>query len=186
MKKLSKHTLTAALLAVVMLFAVACTNGGNIKNTAEPKNTAGVSASPNINGGSPSPGNTSGAEGSGSPMESPSGSMNPNNSPEGSEGPLGSDEPSGSPNGSAEPGNTDDGNGDITGFVEGKVIDQDDAQDVVDIVKREFANRSIQSIVFEEIQGRQAYKVTLQGEGELAKNIYILGDGSVIIPSAGD
>ena len=44
----------------------------------------------------------------------------------------------------------------------------------------------IQSITYDRYNGRQAYHVTLQGEGELARTLYVFNDGTVIIPAMED
>lgn len=174
MKKSIKLFAVVALIAATALVISACSGGNNPTNTPgrTPENTVRPSTSPNASvqpSGSPATGDTS---------DSPSIST----SPEASGSPLTSD----SPDASASPGQ-DANKGDIEGFTEGKVIDQEDAPDVVkNVIKNFFSGMTIQSITHDRYEGRQAYKVTLQGEGELAKNFFVFPDGSVIIPAMGD
>ena len=165
MKK-SIRIIVAASLIVLMAFAVmACAKGNN------PTHTPGISAKPTNSPGtgvlpSASPNTTAGTS------VEPSVSPNVSGSPEASTSP----EVSGSP-----------GVDDIEGVSEGKVIDEKDVpEDILTAVRDVFGEMKIQSITYDRFQGRQAYKVTLQGEGELAKTCYVYADGTIIIPAMGD
>lgn len=174
MKKSIKLFAVVALIAATALVISACSGGNNPTNTPgkTPETTVRPSVSPNASvkpSGSPAVGGTS---------ESPGIST----SPEASGAPL----TSGSPDVSTSPGQ-DANKGGIEGFTEGKVIDQKDAPDVVkNVISNFFSGMTIQSITHDKYESRQAYKVTLQGEGELAKNFFVFPDGSVIIPAMGD
>lgn len=115
--------------------------------------------------------------------------------PLGSAAPLGSVAPTqASTQAPASPGPTSAPNdngaggtgGTIDGFVSGKVLDPADAPDIVARLGEEFPEHTVQSMTFDLYQGNEAYKVTLQGDGELARVVYVLADGTVIIPQVTD
>lgn len=171
MKKYIKFFAVVALIAATALVISACNNVNN------PTNTPSRSTSPSL-------------QPTGSPSSSiePSIGIDTSGSPDISSSPEASDEilTSGSPEASATP-EQDANKGRIEGFMEGKVIDQADAPDVVkNVVTNFFNGMNIQSITHDTYEERQAYKVTLQGEGELAKNLFVLPDGTVVIPAMAD
>lgn len=173
------RTAAAILLTLCMLTAVsACSCNGNVgtTNTPDPNNKT-----------TPSP--TNSAKPSASPNNSviPENSVNPGTSPNGTESlePTGSPNAAGSPN-PAESAGPNDQKNEIEGFVEGEVVKENDAPIVKEAIGKLFEGMSIQSITYERYEGRQAYHVTLQGEGELARTLYVLSDGTVIIPAMED
>ncbi len=171
MKK-SKIMLAAALLVALMLIVSACAKDD--KNTAKPtqqisNRTPGISSTPGNSGDIvPSP-YTTDDMGTSSP--------DPSGSPDNSSTPDGSSEPDRS---------TPPEDGSISGFTQGGIVRQEDVPEIVSAIRTVFADREIQSIVYDRYDGKQAYKVTLQGDGELARNIFVLGDGTIIMPAMGN
>ena len=53
-------------------------------------------------------------------------------------------------------------------------------------VEKEYPGYTIQSVTHALLSDRQAYKVTLQGSGDLAKVIYMLADGTIVVPKMQD
>ncbi len=172
MKKRIKMFAIVALIAATALVISACSGGNKPTNT--PGNTSEATVRPTTSPDmSLEPSSTPGNEGT-------SASPDVSTSPGTSESPI----TSGSPEESASPGAN---KGDIEGFVEGKVIDEKDAPEVVKNAIRDFGNgMSVQSITHDKYEGRQAYKVTLQGEGELARNFFVFEDGTIIFPGMSD
>ena len=166
-------TAAAILLTLCMLIAVsACSCNGDtgVTNTPDPNNKPTTAPTDNAKP-SASPENTVKPENSEKPSASPAG--------------TGSPEPAGSPNptGSAGPNDQED---EIEGFVEGEVVQENDAPIVKEAIGNLFEGMRIQSITYDRYNGRQAYHVTLQGEGELARTLYVFNDGTVIIPAMED
>lgn len=185
MKKQLKAVIAIVLCFIMLTFVMACVGDDN-----EPTKNPG-NVSPDLGN---TPGNT------GSVLPSPNGTEDANASaelngtdeltgtddPASTDGLMGTDDPEGT-DGDKDANSDTQGNGrDIEGFVEGMVLDEEEAPEVVSAVERHFSGHQIQSITFENYEGRHAYKVTLQGEGELARNIYVLGDGTIVMPSEGD
>lgn len=56
----------------------------------------------------------------------------------------------------------------------------------VPAVEKEYPGYTIQSVTHALLSDRQAYKVTLQGSGDLAKVIYMLADGTIVVPKMQD
>lgn len=152
------------MLAAVLLICFAGCAGGK----GSPKGTAKPSASPKATE---------------SPAPSPSASTSPESSasPSASTGPEGSTSPEGSvdPSASASP---DAAAGGIEGFMEGAVVDPDDAPQLVKLLSEhsDYRDMAIQSVTYKLYEGRQAYYVVLQGEGEASHPIYVFADNSII------
>ena len=66
------------------------------------------------------------------------------------------------------------------------MVKENDAPIVKEAIGNLFEGMRIQSITYDRYNGRQAYHVTLQGEGELARTLYVFNDGTVIIPAMED
>ena len=157
----------AGLTAAALLFTGCSGSTGRNDPTADPKTTSGMteSAGPIMTGEpavSTEPTGTPGAAGDVSA------------SPD-----IGTADPSLS----AMPGANA---GTIDGFMEGAVVDPADIREVVDAVSREFPEHTIQSVTEEYFMGMQAYRMTLQGDGDAARLIYVLAGGAIVIPGTGD
>lgn len=162
----NKLKLFAAGLTVAALLFTGCSGStGRNDTTAAPKATSGMteSARPVLTGGPEESGVPTGVPGTVSAVSA---------SPD-----LGSADPSLSAMPDA---------GMIDGFMEGAVIDPADIPDIADAVSREFPEHTIQSVTEEYFMGMQAYRMTLQGDGEAARLIYVLAGGAIVIPSADD
>lgn len=171
----------AGLILAAMVIAVACSMGGNNGTTVRPN--AGSTVGPTrdayaLTSGEPF---ASGAPlTSGEPVSSGA-PVNP--SPSASAGPdLGSAEPSHSPEANATAGF----GGHIEGFVEGTVVDPEEIPEIVAALGREFPDYTVQSATYELLEGSEAYRITLQGNGELARMVYVFGDGTILIPGGMD
>lgn len=72
--------------------------------------------------------------------------------------------------------------GEISGFMEGTVVDPDDAPELTAALAKleEYKDMAIQSVTYKLYEGRQAYYVILQGEGEASHPVYVFADGSVV------
>ncbi len=81
---------------------------------------------------------------------------------------------------------TADGSGQIADFREGKVVKPEDVPEIRSAVEKEYPGYTIQSVTHALLSDRQAYKVTLQGSGDLAKVIYMLADGTIVVPKMQD
>lgn len=107
------------------------------------------------------------------PTEKPTEAVSPSPSvsPEASGGADAS--PSASPSQSA-------GADEISGFIEGGIVDPDDVPDVTAIFSEgeEYAGDAIQSITYKLHEGRQTYYVVLQGAGG-ERRFYVYSDLSV-------
>ena len=125
---------------------------------------------------------------SASPSTSPSAS--PSASPSVSPSPDGSAEPSLSPNmspGSSFYPSTTPGTDElIDGFMEGRVIDPSEIPEIAAHIGREFPEHTIQSVTHALFEGRQAYRVVLQGDGELSRVLFVFPDGNMLLPAAAD
>ncbi|MBQ1684978.1 MAG: hypothetical protein II072_05670 [Clostridia bacterium] len=164
--------LLPAVLALAMVLT-ACTRGtGRTGSTASP--TAGPTDVLGLNTREPAA--SGGPNGSGEPLTSPD--MNGTGSPATTGEPMTTGEPLTSP-GVGEAG---DLFGSIDGFTEGKVLDPSEIPEVTEMLGREFPEHTIQSVTEETYRGMGAYRVTLQGDGELARLVYVLGDGTILIP----
>ena len=97
----------------------------------------------------------------------------------GTDSPAGTDAPD-----SEKP--TEDGSGQIADFREGKVVKPEDVSEIRSAVEKEYPGYTIQSVTHALLSDRQAYKVTLQGSGDLAKVIYMLADGTIVVPKMQD
>lgn len=168
MKKQFK-LIAAGLLIAVLAFA-ACTADDGGMETAEPMQTNG--AIPTAEGvfgmvtGAPTGGpadSTGMPELSSAPEAGGSAEPEPSNSPE----------PSGR-------------GGSIEGFMSGKVVDSSEIPEIAAALGREFPDHTIQSVTEELFDGSEVYRITLQGDGELARTVYVFADGSILIPTEGD
>ena len=159
--------IAAALFAFAVLGGLACSTGSDVKPTAAP------SVAPT-------------ADATRSSMLSPSAS--PSASPEASASPAMSAEPSlfpsMSPNSSMSPNTTPGADELIDGFMEGRVIDPAEIPDIAAVLTMEFPEHTVQSVTHELFEGRQAYRVVLQGNGELSKVLYVFPNGSILLPAA--
>ena len=81
---------------------------------------------------------------------------------------------------------TEDGSGQIADVREGKVVKPEDVPEIRSAVEKEYPGYTIQSVTHALLSDRQAYKVTLQGSGDLAKVIYMLADGTIVVPKMQD
>lgn len=160
------------LIAVCALTAAAATLvcASCAGKPAAPANTARPSANPTA---SAAPAETAAAS------ASPDASMLPDvsASPDASMLPEGSREPGET----AGPGSTE-GENEIDGFMEGFVLDPDDLPEMLRALtqKADYAGYAVQSVTYRLYDGRQAYYVVLQGEGEASHPVYVFADGSVI------
>lgn len=101
--------------------------------------------------------------------------------------PTAETEPSASPEGSMEPGGSESASGtqstdEITGFMEGFVVDPETVPELIDRLSghEAYKDMAVQSITYKLYEGRQAYYVVLQGEGEASHPIYVFADGNII------
>lgn len=152
MKKRS-FKLAAALLLTAMLAAAAgcaCTGGKTPMPSARP------SASPLMPSASPSARPTQEA------MNTAEASLSPS---------ANASEAASSPGADA-----------IEGFMEGGIVDPDDVPELTALLSRstEYADMAIQSITYKLYEGRQAYYVILQGEGDASHPVYVFADDSIV------
>ncbi len=70
----------------------------------------------------------------------------------------------------------------ITGFMEGGIVDPEDVPELIALLKNstEYADMTVQSVTYKLFEGRQAYYVVLQGNGEASHPIYVFADDSII------
>ena len=101
----------------------------------------------------------------------------PSVSPGATDGADSSLSPSGSPDASFLP------EGGIDGFMEGVVVDPESVPELIELLSKhtELQGLAVQSITYKLYEGRQAYYVVLQGEGDASKTVYVLADDTVII-----
>lgn len=155
MKKRFKFLFLGLTVVFVLSCIVACSGKGKIHETPKPKAPISSAAPrPTLR-----PTNTGAVNPTGSPNP-----VTPSREPLNSDAPQ-SGEPTGSPD-----------------FRQGTVIAPDKAPDTVKAVEKEFSGYGIQSIVCEYYSGREAYKVTLQGEGRLTRIVYVMMNGDIVIP----
>ncbi len=90
---------------------------------------------------------------------------------------LPSDMPSGEP--SSSPG---DVTGMIEGFMEGMVVDPESVPKLMELLagNSNYKDMSVQSITYKLFEGRQAYYVVLQGEGDASHPVYVFGDDTIV------
>ena len=146
------------ILPLVLIAAIILTLAGCHRTIDTPKTTASPSASPKATAGT-----TAGATSS------------PSSSPMTTDGAKTSASPSGSPDASGMPA------GEIEGFVEGMVINPDDVPHLTEVLGKhsEYQGLAIQSITYKLFEGRQAYYVVLQGEGDASRTLYVFADDSI-------
>lgn len=89
--------------------------------------------------------------------------------------------PSASPDVSASPKPED-----IDGFMEGSVVSPESIPEITRVIDRQFPNHSITSVTHEYFDGRQTYHIVLMGSGELARSLYVLSNGTIILPTSDD
>ncbi len=182
--------LSAAFFLTACMGVTACMGSGGMQhNTARPvttsrptngpENTARTSDVPagTADGGSPAPGGT--AESTSGP-----GSTDP-------AGEGGTELATAGPGTGTDPANTAAGTGapadaHIDGFTEGMVIDPADVPLIGEVLGKEFPEHSVQSAVHELYHGFETYRLVLQGKGDLSRTVYMLADGSLLIPHAAD
>ncbi len=162
MKKTIKRIAVVMIINMLIIMLTACSS--TKKPTASPSSTLKPTSSP-IATKAPTDTESPSADASTMPSETADASLSPS---------------------ATMPLETDKG-GDIEDYVEGKVIDEKDVpENILTSVRNLFPNMEIQSITFATYQGKQAYKLTLQGEGELAKTCYVYSDSTVVVPAMGD
>lgn len=158
--------LIAAVLSVLCIVLCCTACGGNSnKPTPRPQNTATVPGTTELN---TTPAATDARTTDGMNTAEP-----------GTDSPAGTDAPD-----SEKP--TEDGSGQIADFREGKVVKPEDVPEIRSAVEKEYPGYTIQSVTHALLSDRQAYKVTLQGGGDLAKVIYMLADGTIVVPKMQD
>ena len=154
--------LIAAVLSVLCIVLCCTACGGNSnKPTPRPQNTATAPGTTELN-------TTPAATDARTTTAEP-----------GTDSPAGTDAPD-----SEKP--TEDGSGQIADFREGKVVKPEDVPEIRSAVEKEYPGYTIQSVTHALLSDRQAYKVTLQGSGDLAKVIYMLADGTIVVPKMQD
>ena len=94
--------------------------------------------------------------------------------------PLITEEGSPSPTGSEEAGGAAEADA-IPGFMEGSIVDPEDVPELMAQLADhdDYKDMTVQSVTYKLYEGRQAYYVVLQGEGEATHPIYVFADGSV-------
>lgn len=162
-------SLTAAVFfALAVLGGIACSTKDTGKNTPSP--SASPTADPTRDSMLPSA----------SPSASPSVSPTPDRSAEPSLS------PDVSPGSSADPNATPGADELIDGFMEGRVIDPSEIPEIAAQIGREFPEHTIQSVTHALFEGRQTYRVVLQGDGELSRVVFVYPNGSMLLPAAAD
>lgn len=162
-------SLTAAVFfALAVLGGIACSTKDTGKNTPSP--SASPTADPTRDSMLPSA----------SPSASPSVSPTPDRSAEPSL------TPDMSPGSSADPNATPGADELIDGFMEGRVIDPSEIPEIAAQIGREFPEHTIQSVTHALFEGRQTYRVVLQGDGELSRVVFVYPNGSMLLPAAAD
>ena len=151
MKKRSFYLTAALLLTALIAVAAGCACTG----AKTPTPSARPSASPLMPSASPSA----------SPTK-----------------PQASAEASVSPSAGASEAAPSQGTDSITGFMEGGIVDPEDVPELTALIKRsaEYADMAVQSITYKLYEGRQAYYVVLQGEGDASHPIYVFADDSIV------
>ena len=162
-------SLTAAVFfALAVLGGIACSTKDTGKNTPSP--SASPTADPTRDSMLPSA----------SPSASPSVSPTPDRSAEPSL------TPDMSPGSSADPNATPGADELIDGCMEGRVIDPSEIPEIAAQIGREFPEHTIQSVTHALFEGRQTYRVVLQGDGELSRVVFVYPNGSMLLPAAAD
>lgn len=161
--------IAAALFAFAALGGLACSTKDMDKATPAPsaKPTASPTRDSMLN-----------------PSASPSASPEVSPSPDMSAAP--SPFPGMSPDISANPNATPGADELIDGFMEGRVIDPSEIPAIASVIAREFPEHSIQSVTHALHEGRQVYRVVLQGSGELSRVVFVYPNGSMLLPAAAD
>ena len=77
---------------------------------------------------------------------------------------------------------TDEPEDRIDGFMEGAIVKPEDVPELMKLLSEdeEYKDLSVQSITFKMYEGRQAYYVVLQGEGDASRTLYVFGDDTII------
>lgn len=159
--------LIAAVLSVLCIVLCCTACGGNSnKPTPRPQNTATAPGTTELNTTPAAATDARTTDGM-------------NTAEPGTDSPAGTDAPD-----SEKP--TEDGSGQIADFREGKVVKPEDVPEIRSAVEKEYPGYTIQSVTHALLSDRQAYKVTLQGSGDLAKVIYMLADGTIVVPKMQD
>lgn len=116
-----------------------------------------------------------------SPSLSPEASAAAHASQAPSPSPLITEEGSPSPTGSEEAGGAAEADA-IPGFMEGSIVDPEDVPELMSQLADhdDYKDMTVQSVTYKLYEGRQAYYVVLQGEGEATHPVYVFADGSII------
>lgn len=71
--------------------------------------------------------------------------------------------------------------GDISGFMEGGIVDPDDVPQLTAWLERAggYDDARIQSVTYKLYEGRQAYYVVLNGADNAERRVYVFADGTV-------
>lgn len=167
MKKFFKVFLPLLIVAAMIAALGGCSNRqGGVTPSAKP------SANP---GSSPSAGASD--EPMGSEGNSAEPSMEPSIIPSGDPSADPSPDPSAGPSESADPLFPTDA---IEGFMEGEVVDPENAPELMRFLEARYTGMGVQSITYKLFEERQAYYVVLQGEGEASHPVYVFADGTVM------
>lgn len=107
--------------------------------------------------------------------EEPMNTQTPSDSPRGTEGFLPTEDTA-----SVKP--TEKTEDRLDGFMEGAVVKPEDVPELMKLLSEdeEYKDLSVQSITFKMYEGRQAYYVVLQGEGDASRTLYVFGDDTII------
>ncbi|MBR3382678.1 MAG: hypothetical protein IKG85_06535 [Clostridia bacterium] len=78
--------------------------------------------------------------------------------------------------------------GGLEGFMEGEIVDPDSVPELIAMLaeRADYKDMAVQSITYKLYEGRQAYYVVLQGEGEAAHPVYVFADESIIDDTTGE
>ena len=171
-------SLTAAVFfALAVLGGLACSTKDTGKTTPSPRASPTVDAT---RSGMLQPSALPSTSPSASPSASPSVSPSPDMSAEPSLS------PDMSPDSSFYPNTTPGADELIADFIEGKVIDPSEIPEITSMLAREFPEHTIQSVTHALFEGRQAYRVVLQGDGELSRVLFVFPSGSILLPAEAD
>lgn len=102
--------------------------------------------------------------------------------------PVATTRPSASPTVSLEPAvsptggitSPGPGTGDIPGFNEGNIVDQEQVPEIVAAVKKQYPDATITSVTHSTYLDRQTYLVTLSGTGDGVVELHVTADGTIL------
>lgn len=160
------------LTAVLLTMFAACSGGmGTPNDTGAP---AGSPAATERASSAPSEASVSG---------SPEAIVSPETSGEASAAPDASEAASGAPSSTERPEGSEktDLSALLGGFMEGAVVDPDDAPELIRLLssREEYRDMTVQSITYRTFEERRAFYVVLQGEGEASHPLYVFEDGTI-------